>query len=177
MRALDKGGYKDKAFFVGNNPDIIYNGFQGMFRWTLPDILTTGKSPRAYCEENLNEYTKECVKERVGPNGLAIAMVYPGFDDAKILNWGGGQHRKINIDRGVFYRGSWEAAISSGLDWVLIATFNDWNEGTNIEPDYSKGYALAEITREYAEKFTGKTLPKGEVERITNEYLKAKASS
>jgi len=42
---------------------------------------------------------------------------------------------------GAFYATTWASALRSDCDWVQIATWNDWNEGTQIEPRWNANYS------------------------------------
>ena len=37
------------------------------------------------------------------------------------------------VDGGEFYDRQWEAALASGTDWVVISTWNEWAENTEVE--------------------------------------------
>ena len=39
---------------------------------------------------------------------------------------------------GKYYEVGWRAAISAGVDYVSITSFNEWHEGTQIEPAIRK---------------------------------------
>jgi hypothetical protein len=47
----------------------------------------------------------------------------------------------------------WEEAIKANADWVLIGTWNEWPEGTEIEPSLEFGDKYLKITGEYSTKF------------------------
>ena len=160
--------------------------FNGAVAWTLVykdflEGLERGElNPYSWCirlnEENKNSWGAS------GMNRFGVAIVYPGFNEGregweddngratlprKILNPISGQI----YDREDFYEQSWEAALKSGFNIVQIATFNDFPEGTNIEPDRDKGYALGEMTVDFVNKFRGGNLDRNEVRRITEEFL------
>jgi hypothetical protein len=61
------------------------------------------------------------------------------------------------VDRcdGETYRWRWSQAIDSGFPVIIIPTWNDWMEGTIIEPSVEFGTKYLDITRDYAAKFTG----------------------
>ena len=35
---------------------------------------------------------------------------------------------------GTYYRACWQGATQSNADWVVITSFNEWLEGTHVEP-------------------------------------------
>ena len=67
----------------------------------------------------------------------AMAVAYPRFHDiyeeAKVHpSWG-----KIDDDDGKTFAATMEEAFRSGLPCIQISTWNDWGEGTMIEPSRS----------------------------------------
>mmetsp|Transcript_5650 Transcript_5650/g.12426 ORF Transcript_5650/g.12426 Transcript_5650/m.12426 type:complete len:218 (+) Transcript_5650:521-1174(+) len=70
-------------------------------------------------------------------NGLLfIPSVGPGYDDSKIRPW----NRAATKDRegGAYYRRMWKEALEAGATSVSITSFNEWGEGTQIEPAVPK---------------------------------------
>jgi hypothetical protein len=59
------------------------------------------------------------------------ATVQPGFDDRLIP---GRQTPLLPRLDGGLYQATWEAALASQPDWILITTWNEWWENTQIEP-------------------------------------------
>ncbi len=90
---------------------------------------------------------------------FATGGVWAGFDDRE-CSWGGG--RWIDRRNGVIYDSTWLFANSySGLlplKWVYIETWNDWNEGTEIEPSVEDGYYYLESTVRNINNFKGTSL-------------------
>ena len=72
--------------------------------------------------------------------------VVPGYDDRKIRSPGN------YLDRmdGETYRKFWEDALSSGARCILITSWNELHEGTEIEPTREYGFLFLNITREYS---------------------------
>lgn len=89
-------------------------------------------------------------REVAHSKGKLFALpVMPGFDD-RFVNTSG-----IFIDRkkGGYYKKTWEMALSSEPDWILISTFNEWFEGTEIEPSKAYGDLYLKLTKTYSKKF------------------------
>ncbi|MFN3422855.1 MAG: hypothetical protein ACK40X_14170 [Armatimonadota bacterium] len=59
----------------------------------------------------------------------------------------------------------WEAAIEANPDWVLITSWNEWHEGSEIEPSVENGDRELKTTAKYALRF--KQLPPREVGKRT----------
>jgi len=87
-----------------------------------------------------------------GTLDLHMNCVYPGFDDAGCWGWGKG-HRLVERADAAVYRYTWEQAVSDTVPIVQIATWNDWFEGTVVEPSVEDGVKYLGITREMAGKF------------------------
>lgn len=68
--------------------------------------------------------------------------VWPGFDDRNNISWGG--NRLISRQEGSVYDSTWQYVVdysgSLSMKYVMIETWNDWNEGTEIEPSKEHRY-------------------------------------
>ncbi|MGB8647297.1 MAG: SH3 domain-containing protein, partial [Anaerolineae bacterium] len=87
---------------------------------------------------------------RAGADKLWVATVMPGYDDTRTTRPDRFARAR---DNGNFYRTTWQAALNSGADWVIITSFNEWVEGTQIEPSVTYGNTYLDITRQYAAQF------------------------
>jgi glycoprotein endo-alpha-1,2-mannosidase len=85
---------------------------------------------------------------------LYLGGVSPGFDDRGCWGWGKGP-TKVEREAGQTYREKWEHLLGTNLNFVQIATWNDWMEGTTIEPSLEYGTQYLELTREYGAHFKG----------------------
>jgi hypothetical protein len=77
-----------------------------------------------------------------------IATVMPGYDDIKIRNG----HRKDRAN-GDYYRGTWQTAIDHNAAAVVLTSFNEFFEGSHIEPSEQYGDTYLRLTKEWADKF------------------------
>jgi glycoprotein endo-alpha-1,2-mannosidase len=91
----------------------------------------------------------EAVKLARAHGRIACVTVIPGYDDTKIRSPG------LKVDRGdgMVYRTLWEEAIRAQPDWVLITSWNEWHEGSEIEPSLEEGDEYLRITGESASRF------------------------
>jgi len=82
---------------------------------------------------------------------LWVATVMPGYNDLYIE----GRPNRFAHDRrsGVYYRETWQAAMDSAPDLIVITSFNEWREGTQIEPSVSYGQLYLELTSELSAVF------------------------
>jgi hypothetical protein len=72
--------------------------------------------------------------------------VTPGFESVAL-------NSKVDRRNGERYRVLWQEAIKTEPDWVLITSWNEWGEGTEIEPSFQLGDQYLQITAEYAKPF------------------------
>jgi uncharacterized protein YraI len=87
---------------------------------------------------------------------LWVATALPGYDDR-----GTGRDDAFAVDRqdGGYYRDTWAAAVASEPDWIVITSFNEWPEGTMIEPSVTYGDLYLDLTRELSSRFKETSLP------------------
>lgn len=134
---------KGKVLFIGDTLDARWlEIFDGLHEYNpigailaKVDMLRRYKSCRDICE-------------KMGK--ISCATVIPGYDDSNV--------RPANPivrlrEDGKLYKELWEAAIKADVDWVLICSFNEWHEGTEIEPSVEYGKLYLQITKEYANRF------------------------
>ena len=57
---------------------------------------------------------------------------------------------------GAYYRGTFEAAMSSNPDWLHISTFNELYEFSHIEATFEHGYRYIDLTAEFVREFKGR---------------------
>jgi len=80
---------------------------------------------------------------------ISTITVIPGYDDTKIRTPG------LSVERfdGASYRVQWEQAIAADPDWILITSWNEWHEGSEIEPSAELGHKYLKLTGEMARRF------------------------
>jgi uncharacterized protein YraI len=90
------------------------------------------------------------MREATSAPKLWVATVMPGYNDVAIRpNSGFARSR----DGGAYYAASWQAAMASSPNWVVITSFNEWPEGTYIEPSAAYGDAYIGLTAQYSSQF------------------------
>lgn len=80
---------------------------------------------------------------------ISTLTVIPGYDDTKIRTPG----LKVERFDGKLYTTQWKNAVDAAPDWILITSFNEWHEGSEIEPSAEYGDAYLKMTKQYAERF------------------------
>lgn len=97
------------------------------------------------------QYNGDCVKLARQYHRISCATVIPGYNDTKIRKPG----RNVDRQDGGVYRTLWEAVINAHPDWVVITSWNEWLEGTEIEPSVEYGDQYLKLTAEYSGRFMG----------------------
>jgi hypothetical protein len=72
----------------------------------------------------------------------------PGYDDLKVR---GGHAR--DREGGAYYRGTWQTAIERSAQAVVLTSFNEFFEGSHIEPSERYGDLYLRLTRELSDRF------------------------
>jgi hypothetical protein len=80
---------------------------------------------------------------------ISCVTVIPGYDDTKIRKPG----LKAERHGGQTYRVLWEEAQKADPDWVLITSWNEWHEGSEIEPSWEDGDQYVKLTSGHAQRF------------------------
>jgi len=84
------------------------------------------------------------------PNYLTVETLAPGYDDRR---QNGAPGALVDRQSGQRYRSLWEQALKDAPDWILINSFNQWHNGTEIEPSREMGSDYLQMTRLFAERF------------------------
>jgi Glycosyl hydrolase family 99 len=82
----------------------------------------------------------------VGDDKLWIATTMPGYDDTRLLDRR--DRFAVDLGGGAFFRRTFDAAAASAPDWIMITSFNEWVEGSQIEPSVSYGSLYLDVSRE-----------------------------
>jgi hypothetical protein len=96
------------------------------------------------------EESRKLLKE--GKIRMVSGIANPGFDNTACQGWGGG----ISIiprREGQEYRDNLDEAIRYGAGFIQIVTWNDFTEGSTVEPTEEYGDLYLKITSEYANRY------------------------
>jgi hypothetical protein len=87
---------------------------------------------------------------------LWVGTAMPGWNDTKVKGRAGTYAK----DRGAgqFYRDSFMGAAATFPDILIITSFNEWMEGSHIEPSTSFGNFYLDLTRELIARYRSNTL-------------------
>jgi hypothetical protein len=86
---------------------------------------------------------------------ISSVTVIPGYDDTKLDR--AVPRPTTSRYGGETYRVLWEEAIAANPDWVLITSWNEWHEGSEIEPSKENGDRELKATGELARMWRRKT--------------------
>lgn len=99
-------------------------GFDGVYTYFAASGFSYGSTPKHW---------QEIARSAKQHNLMFIPSVGPGYNDLKVRPWNGANVRPRN--NGEYYDESWRSAVSiPDLPIVSITSFNEWHEGTQIEP-------------------------------------------
>jgi len=144
------------AFYATSNADgealSYYPTVSGFFRW-LPRSVLLGQSDSVTA---IQEYA-ERLRSYGQSNSISLGIgVWPGFDSRPVAGWcPAGTPLTLLDDRrsGMEYNATWGAALKANPDWIVIVTFNDWNEATIVEPSTEFGYQYLYATAHFAAQY------------------------
>jgi hypothetical protein len=92
----------------------------------------------------------------VAPNKLWIPPVSPGCNDSAARATTCSQDRT----GGSYYQATWDGALASNPGWaIMVSTFNEWMEATQIEPSVQYGDQYLQITKQNADDYRAATQP------------------
>lgn len=86
----------------------------------------------------------------VAPDKLYIPPVSPGCNDSAARATTCARDRAD----GAYYQATWDGALAANPQWaVIVSTFNEWMESTQIEPSLQYGDEYLQITRANADQY------------------------
>jgi len=172
---LEKAGISAFPIMSGSYQNGKGKEYLGQFRsleeYTLVDIEDC---QLAAFMKTMRGHIDDYNRTKASHNGKPAqhhATISPGYDETrnpgrKTRNGGfkgaGWKDRtKFGVNYpdnpdGAYYRGTFEAAMSSNPDWLHISTFNELYEFSHIEATFEHGYKYIDMTAEFVRKFKGR---------------------
>ncbi len=152
----------DNALLMVRNA-VRFDDSEGNFHW-IGNLTNNPANTVTWGQSYFNDFDWIMARQEdfgladpTNVNTVKMGAVYPGFNDENVPDfWAGGTPRYIqrNVDDGITLELTWGmqqtyTPLRLGGDnavenpWVQIITWNDWPEGTSIEPatDATYGYA------------------------------------
>ena len=125
----------DAVFIADTFTPEALNIFDGYHTYN-PVTLSEKETDRMYWTASIQAYYY---------GKIFAATVLPGYDDRIIRDPG------IYVPRedGAYYETRWNVATANTPHWILITSWNEWHEGTEIEPSLEYGFAYLDSTKIY----------------------------
>jgi len=155
---LTAGGFRTAldSVFSANRPLLVWNTIEkgnvdslpvdAYYPWVQPGKEWDRKAGRNWGRDYLEDFYKRVnTSKDSGHFSFTCGGVWPGFDDRPNTSWGA--MRFIDRRKGIVYDSTWQFIHTySGrlpMKLVVVETWNDWNEGTEIEASITdKDYYL-----------------------------------
>jgi hypothetical protein len=166
---------QDSIFAIGRNV-INFDLFDGNMEWFAylnSDQSNTSNWGEQHFQDSdwlMARQESNGLKDIRSVNPFKLGSAYPGFDDRNVPNyWNSGNHRFFtrNADDGETMSLTWDKHINYtskrlggdldiSADWIQLVTWNDFPEGTSVEPstigtDY--GYVALQTNRKKIAEF------------------------
>ena len=144
----------DIAFIVDSQCTAYLEFCEGLHIYSPLWVFRTGGNLTETYLKIMRRARSYVSEEDVKRGGVVLGKLFcapamPGYDDTKVRRPG------TYLDRGdgEVYRECWRAINASDPDYALICTWNEWHEGTEIEPSREYEFRYLELTRRYALAF------------------------
>jgi len=155
----------------GRGVVLIADGYKDMYAHVLDGIHTYNicGQVRDKTPEQLRDFARSSFAKAVtmarSKGRVSCITVIPGYDDTKVRTPG------INARRqgGMTYEVLWDQAIAADPDWVLITSWNEWHEGSEIEPSWEHGDKYIKLTARFAKRFKAKPPSPAAVPKLSAE--------
>lgn len=98
---------------------------------------------------DMGTFYREYVEKHRSPGKIVCLTIIPGYDDTYVREPG----TAVSRENGDLYARSWSSAVNARPDWILITSWNEWHEGSEIEPSVEDGRVYLDMTAEQAHAF------------------------
>lgn len=132
-----------EQFWFGGTDNFAYlDVYDALYYFDISWESAPGMAMASYARR-LDSYNRSR-----GTGKPFIATVMPGYDDLKIR----GGHRKDRAN-GDYYRSTWQTAIDRNAAAVVLTSFNEFYEGSHIEPSEQYGDLYLRLTKEWSDRY------------------------
>ncbi len=120
----------------------------GSYNWPPMWASVGGKLGLSRLTDYLNEFYAE---QNAKP--LLVATAFPGFHDIYREGGAGASYGILEYADGETFAFTMEAALAANPDVIQIATWNDYGEGTIVEPTIERGFRELEYLQRVQKNF------------------------
>lgn len=130
---LSLRGTQYDAVFIGlylspeDEHKLLNAGFDGFYTYFAADGFTKGSM--RFNWKSIAHFASQ-------HNLLFIPSIGPGYVDTRIRPWNGVNTRKRL--QGLYFKQSFQAALDAGVKYISVTSFNEWHEGSQVEPAIPK---------------------------------------
>jgi hypothetical protein len=101
--------------------------------------------------QSLSVRTYHLLPNDSGRRRIWVATVSPGYDDRQLLD--GRVPRVTDREGGKYYSRQWQSALDMRADWIVVTSWNEWLENTQVEPSVRYGALYTHLTRLWSAHF------------------------
>ena len=139
------------ADFSGGFDAII----DGRYFWVGGFTAECRHNTLQWCEQAYRRFFQgQAGRELRTAPAITLGSATPGFDDTYVWGWGVAPRIAPRYG-GKRFELTWEMSIANDVDLVQVVTWNDWNEGSHVEPSDTFGYKYLQMNKRYAARFKG----------------------
>ncbi len=123
-----------------------------------PAYAETTDGAFAWCgDPEYRDWFYRTAEDQLSGNTISTftGVASPGFDDSGVWGWGNGPRFRDRRD-GEEYRENWREILVANPPAVQIVTWNDFEEGTTIEPAREYGFTYLDMTESFIAEYTGR---------------------
>jgi hypothetical protein len=149
LRRLRASGRDVLLIGEGSNNTRL-GAFDGQFYY--PSNQFTGDTIEAFDRaQSLNVRTYHLLPTDTVGRRVWVATVSPGYDDTHLND--GRVARVTDRANGTYYKTQWQAALDNRADWVVVTSWNEYLENTEIEATRLYGDLYLTLTRSWSALF------------------------
>ncbi|HEX5417602.1 MAG TPA: endo-1,3-alpha-glucanase family glycosylhydrolase, partial [Chloroflexota bacterium] len=125
-----------QVFWMGEGVQFTYlSVFDGIHPYSIAFSASPGSVLASYARQT-----------RAYPGKVWMATAMPGYNDVGVNGSKGYVRDRAN---GAYYQSSWNGAVATNPDIINITSFNEWTEGSMIEPSKSYGDLYLNLTKQF----------------------------
>jgi Glycosyl hydrolase family 99 len=129
---------RSQLWIGGTTKETYLNVFDALFFFDITWETTPGAAMRSYTRK-ITSYNKQYATHKP-----LIGTVMPGYDHSRRRPEE--NHAIVDRANGSYYEEAWQRVIAMPADAVILSTFNEFYEGSYIEPSEKFGDAYLKLT-------------------------------